>query len=98
MSGSVSIAWLISVKNADIFAEIAIGLNPNFLINGDFEEEKKALGNVHFALGKTPVVYSAIHMDLIMREGTVKIDDKIVLKKRSTDDLRWLLNFKRHSQ
>lgn len=69
-----------SVKNADNFAEIAIGLNPKSLINGDFEEEKKALGNVHFALGKTPVVYSAIHMDLIMREGTVKIDDKVVLK------------------
>ena len=43
-------------------------------------KRKKAVGNVHFALGKTPVVYSAIHMDLIMIEGTVKIDDKVVLK------------------
>jgi len=70
-----------STKNADNFAEFAIGLNPNSLINGDFEEEKKALGNVHFALGKTPVVYSPIHMDIVMREGTVKIDDEIVLEK-----------------
>ncbi|MFD1037267.1 aminopeptidase [Virgibacillus byunsanensis] len=69
-----------SVENAENFAELAIGLNPCSLINGDFEEEKKALGNVHFALGKTPVVYSAIHMDLIMREGTVEIDNKLVLK------------------
>ncbi len=70
-----------TVENADNFAEIAVGLNPNSFINGDFEEEKKALGNVHVALGKTPVVYSAIHMDLIMREATVKIDDQVILDK-----------------
>src|SRR5699024_12671282 len=69
-----------SIKNADNFAEFAIGLNPNSLINGGFEEEKKALGNVHFALGKTPVVYSPIHMDIVMREGTVRIDNQIILE------------------
>ena len=69
-----------STKNADNFAEFAIGLNPNSLVNGDFEEEKKALGNVHFALGKTPVVYSPIHMDIVMRKGTVRIDNQMILE------------------
>lgn len=70
-----------SIENADNFAEIAVGLNPESLINGDFEEEKKALGNVHVALGKTPIVYSEIHMDLIMRKATVSIDEKVILEK-----------------
>lgn len=69
-----------TVPNADNFAEIAVGINPASLKNGDFEEEKKALGNVHIALGKNPVVYSDIHMDLVIYDCTVIIDGKTVMQ------------------
>jgi len=69
-----------SVPNADNFAEIAVGINPASLRNGDFEEEKKALGNVHVAVGKMPTVYSAIHMDLVVYDCTVAIDGKVIVQ------------------
>src|SRR5699024_4499682 len=71
-----------STKNADNFAEFAIGLNPNSLVNGAFEEEKKALGNVHFELRKTPIVYSPNHIDMVMSKGTVRIDKQMILENR----------------
>lgn len=69
-----------SVPNADNFAEIAVGINPASYRNGDFEEEKKALGNVHVAVGKMGTVYSAIHMDLVVYDCTVAIDGKVVMQ------------------
>src|SRR5699024_3385383 len=69
-----------STKNADNFAEFAIGLNPNSLVNGDFEEDKKSLGIVHITIVKSPVVYSPIKMDIVMRKGTVRIDNQMILE------------------
>jgi len=40
------------ILNADNIAEIGIGLNPMSLLNGDFQEEKKARGTCHIALGE----------------------------------------------
>ena len=48
-----------NVKDADNFAEIGIGLNPKCRPNGDFEEEKKRLGNVHIAIGRNTGGYGA---------------------------------------
>ena len=39
------------VKDSDNIAEIGIGLNPACMFNGDFEEEKKARGTCHIAMG-----------------------------------------------
>ncbi|GAP62206.1 hypothetical protein ARMA_0629 [Ardenticatena maritima] len=72
------------VENADNIAEFGIGLNPNSLHNGDFEEEKKARGNVHIALGDN-IFYggqtqSAVHMDMVLYRPTVWLDETIVVQ------------------
>ncbi len=74
---------LATIENADNIAEIGIGLNGWSLRNGDFEEEKKARGNVHIALGDN-IFYggqtrSAVHMDMVLYEPTVTIDDRAVV-------------------
>jgi leucyl aminopeptidase (aminopeptidase T) len=72
------------VKDADNFAEIGIGLNPNCLRNGKFEEEKKRLGNVHIAIGRNTGSYGGtiaamIHLDMVVYEATVKTDKMTLL-------------------
>lgn len=66
------------VPGADHIAEIGLGLNPNALRNDDFEEEKKAAGNVHVALG-SDLFYGgdhgcAVHMDMVIRSATFRVD------------------------
>jgi leucyl aminopeptidase (aminopeptidase T) len=73
------------VEDADNFAEIGIGLNPNCLQNGDFEEEKKRLGNVHVAIGRNIGAYggtvaSLIHLDMVVYDATVKTDHDVLLQ------------------
>jgi len=67
------------VKDADNFAEVGIGINPNCLQNGEFEEEKKRLGNVHIAIGRNTggyggTVAAQIHMDMVLYDATVRTD------------------------
>jgi leucyl aminopeptidase (aminopeptidase T) len=74
-----------NVKDADNFAEIGIGLNPNCLQNGKFEEEKKRLGNVHIAMGRNTGGYggtiaSMVHLDMVIYDATVKTDRDILLQ------------------
>lgn len=72
------------VENATNIAEFGIGLNPACLFNGDFEEEKKARGTVHVAIGSNVsyggTTYSPIHMDMVVYRPTVKIDDKLIVE------------------
>ena len=53
-----------------LLAEFGIGLNPLSRRNGDFQEEKKARGNVHAALGDNLVyggnIQSAVHIALVI--------------------------------
>ena len=69
--------------NADNIAEIGIGLNPMSRRNGDFEEEKKARGLVHVALGDNVfyggTVVSAVHMDQVLYAPSVWLDDRQVV-------------------
>jgi leucyl aminopeptidase (aminopeptidase T) len=72
------------IPNADNIAEFGIGLNPACRRNGRFEEEKKALGNVHIALGDN-VFYggqteSPVHMDMVIYQPTVRLDDLILVE------------------
>lgn len=72
-----------TIKNADNIAEFGIGLNPDCQRNGDFEEEKKARGLVHIAIGDN-VFYggqtkSPVHMDMVLYEPTVWLDDQILV-------------------
>jgi len=66
-------------------AEIGLGLNPEALHNGDFEEEKKAQGNVHVAIGDD-IFYGGnhgcdIHWDMILYDATVWLDDFPLFKE-----------------
>lgn len=66
-------------------AEIGLGLNPKALRNGDFEEEKKSLGNAHVALG-SDLFYGGthecgLHWDMVLREATVYLDDLLLFEK-----------------
>jgi len=71
------------VAQADNIAEIGIGLNPACRRNGDFEEEKKARGNVHVAIGDNIFyggsVECAVHMDMVVYRPTVELDGRAVV-------------------
>lgn len=67
-----------SIPGARHLAEIGIGLNASALRSGDFEEEKKALGNVHLGLGDN-IFYGgthacSLHWDLVLYDATVSLD------------------------
>jgi leucyl aminopeptidase (aminopeptidase T) len=73
-----------TVENADNIAEIGIGLNPASRLNGDFQEEKKARGTCHIALGDD-LYYDGdhkcdVHIDMIMYKPTVIMDDIVVVE------------------
>ncbi len=76
-----------TVPAADNIAEIGIGLNPACRRNGDFEEEKKARGLVHVAIGDNVFyggkVESPVHMDMVLYEPTVMLDDRTVVHSGS---------------
>ncbi len=72
-----------TVPNADNIAEFGIGLNEASLRNGDFQEEKKARGNVHIALGDNifygGTVQSPVHMDMVIYAPTVSLDERVLV-------------------
>jgi leucyl aminopeptidase (aminopeptidase T) len=71
------------VENADNFAEVGIGINPKSIRNGDFEEEKKALGTAHVALGQNldygGTTRSMVHMDMVLCSPTLVIDGRVLV-------------------
>lgn len=73
-----------TIDKADNIAEIGIGLNPACRRNGDFEEEKKARGNVHIAIGDNVFyggdVQCSVHMDMVMYRPTVYFDTKLIVE------------------
>jgi leucyl aminopeptidase (aminopeptidase T) len=66
-------------------AELGIGMNPNARIIGNVLEDEKVLGTVHVAFGDNSTfggrVNCGIHLDGIIKNPTLKIDDKIILDK-----------------
>ena len=72
------------VKDSDNIAEIGIGLNPACIFNGDFEEEKKAFGTIHFALGNglyyDQSIDSQVHIDMVLYNTTVEFDGETFVK------------------
>ena len=73
-----------TIPQADNIAEIGIGLNPACRRNGDFEEEKKARGLVHVAIGDNifygGTVECAVHMDMVLYAPDVWLDDRAVVR------------------
>ena len=72
-----------SIPYADNIAEVGIGLNPACRRYGDFEEEKKARGCVHIAIGDNVfyggTVHSPVHMDMVMYRPSVWLDERLVV-------------------
>ena len=65
--------------------ELGIGLNPAARISDDITESKKRLGTAHFALGDNAggyggVVDSPVHLDGMLFDVTVTIDDEPVVR------------------
>lgn len=73
-----------TVEHADNIAEFGIGMNPACRRNGKFEEEKKRRGQVHIAIGDNIFfggnVESAIHMDLVVLDPTVRLDGRVLVE------------------
>ena len=74
---------LARIPEADNVAEIGVGLNPACRLNGDFEEEKKARGLVHVALGDNVfyggAIECAVHLDMVIYQPTLTLDDQPVV-------------------
>ncbi len=65
-------------------AEMGIGLNPKCRFLGIMMEDEGVLGSVHIGIGTSITlggdVKSPIHYDLIMKNGTIEVDGKIILQ------------------
>ena len=67
-------------------AEIGIGLNPAVTrLSGNMLFDEKAGGTAHIALGTNVymggMVYSTIHCDMVVRQPTLLVDGKVLLKE-----------------
>lgn len=72
-------------ENAGFIAEFAIGTNPSAIVNGNILEDEKVLGTCHIAFGdNTSFVggsnMSTLHMDIIIIEPTIILDDKKIME------------------
>lgn len=65
-------------------AELGIGTNDKAIITGNVLEDEKVLGTVHIALGDNKsmggTVGVASHLDGVIREPTVTVDDKVIME------------------
>lgn len=66
-------------ENVYNIGEISISTNPGAEITGRLREDKKAAGYLHIAVGAGGPVEAPIHIDGILKDGTVQIDDKMVV-------------------
>jgi leucyl aminopeptidase (aminopeptidase T) len=78
-------AALDGVPGARNIGELGIGLNPAARLSDDITESKKRAGTAHFALGDNAggyggVVESPIHIDGMLLDVTVTIDDVVVVR------------------
>jgi len=70
--------------NAFRLAELGIGTNPKAILTGNVLEDEKVLGTVHFAFGND-LSYNGtndvpLHLDGVIKEPTLKVDNKIIMK------------------
>jgi len=70
-------------QNATNLGEFGVGLNPKARIVGNVLEDEKVLGTVHFAIGSNydQDALALIHSDGIVKNPTVTIDGKTIMKK-----------------
>uniref|UniRef100_A0A7C4U6A6 Aminopeptidase n=1 Tax=candidate division WOR-3 bacterium TaxID=2052148 RepID=A0A7C4U6A6_UNCW3 len=72
-------------KEARNIAEFGIGTNPKAKLTGNILEDEKVMGTVHFAFGNNTTfggnVYVNSHIDGLVKEPTIEVDDKIIMNK-----------------
>jgi len=73
------------VPGATNIGELGIGLNPSARVTDDITETKKREGTAHFALGDNAggyggVVESAVHLDGMLFDVTIAVDDDVVVR------------------
>ncbi|MEM3704028.1 MAG: leucyl aminopeptidase [Candidatus Bathyarchaeia archaeon] len=65
-------------------AELGVGLNPKAKICGIMLEDEGAMGTVHIGIGDNHtsggIIKAPLHIDLIISNPTLKIDDKTVIQ------------------
>lgn len=78
--------YFATVENARNVAEFAIGTNPAARKSGVYSEEKKRLGTMHLAFGRSNKtgdwecdVWSPIHGDLVIYAPTIRADGRLVV-------------------
>lgn len=79
---------LATMGDSEVIGEVAVGLNKRSLINGNVQEEKKALGTAHIGFGvarRFPGTWlehlkKVIHSDIVIRKAIIKLDDKTIVK------------------
>lgn len=71
-------------KEAKNIAELGIGTNENAILSGSPLEEEKIMGTIHVAIGDNSTiggkVKAPVHLDGIMKNPTLIIDGKTVIK------------------
>jgi len=80
--------WLKILGDSDAarnVAEFGIGTNPNAILSGNILEDEKILGTIHLAFGSNDTfggkVNAGVHLDAVVLNPTVYIDEKIILDK-----------------
>ncbi|KXS43514.1 MAG: leucyl aminopeptidase [Candidatus Frackibacter sp. T328-2] len=71
-------------KEARNIAELGIGTNDEAILTGVVLEDEKVLGTIHVAIGDNSSFGGKVevdsHLDGIIKEPTLKIDDQIIMK------------------
>ena len=66
-------------------AELGIGLNPKARISGIMLEDEGALGTAHIGIGDNHtsggVIKAPLHIDLVIRNPTLELDGRVVIKE-----------------
>ncbi|WP_434630691.1 aminopeptidase [Thermoanaerobacterium thermosaccharolyticum] len=86
--GERSEEWLKILGNSEAaknVGEFGIGTNPKALLTGNILEDEKILGTIHVAFGSNHTfggkVNAGVHLDAVVLNPTVYVDDKIILEK-----------------
>ncbi len=66
-------------EGAKYIGEFAVGTNPEALTTGALQEDKHALGTVHFSPGDGSLNKSILHLDGVLLKPTVEIDGAIII-------------------
>ena len=68
-----------------MLGEIGFGLNPKAKLTGHMLEDEGCLGTVHFGFGSNTALGGMnqvpFHLDMIVRNLTVSVDDQLILKQ-----------------